>query len=76
MVRFLAYNVVMIRVNVYEAKATLSKLIERAKSGEIVQICQRNEPVVELRALPKARVIKGPLGKFKGQIVELPGCWS
>lgn len=72
----LVYNIVMIRVNMHDAKAKLSSLIASAMEGETVQICKRNVPVVELKAVAKRRVIKGPLGKFKGQIVELPGCWD
>lgn len=35
-------------VNIYEAKAQLSKLIERALNGEDVVIARANQPVVRL----------------------------
>lgn len=42
---------VMIMVNIFEAKAKLSEYLEAAASGERVLICNRNRPVAELRAL-------------------------
>ena len=38
-----------INVNVHEAKARLSELLELLKHGETVVICRRNRPVAELR---------------------------
>jgi prevent-host-death family protein len=40
---------VMIMVNIAEAKAKLSELIDAAARGDQVIICNRNEPVAELR---------------------------
>jgi antitoxin (DNA-binding transcriptional repressor) of toxin-antitoxin stability system len=45
----------MIIVNVSEAKAQLTRLLQRAEAGEQVFISRRNEPVVELR-LVQAKV--------------------
>ena len=45
------YNIVMIMVNIYEAKAKLSEFLEAAASGERVVICKHNQPVAELRAI-------------------------
>jgi prevent-host-death family protein len=42
-------------VNIAEAKARLSELVEAAARGEPVTICNRNEPVAELRAVEPAR---------------------
>lgn len=39
----------MIIVNVSEAKAQLTKLLQQAEAGEKVFISRRNEPIVELR---------------------------
>lgn len=36
-------------VNVHEAKARLSELLELMEQGETVIICRRNRPVAELR---------------------------
>ena len=41
----------MIRANVHEAKSQLSKLIERAESGEEVVIARNGRPVVRLVAI-------------------------
>lgn len=45
------YNLVMIMVNIYEAKTKLSELLEAAGSGERVVICKHNQPVAELRPI-------------------------
>ena len=36
-------------VNVHEAKARLSELLDRLEMGETIIICRRNRPVAELR---------------------------
>jgi antitoxin (DNA-binding transcriptional repressor) of toxin-antitoxin stability system len=45
----------MIMVNIADAKAKLSELIEAVNNGEDVVICKHNRPVAELRAVPLAR---------------------
>jgi len=47
----MVYNIVMIMVNIYEAKAKLSEFLEAAGRGERVVICKHNQPVAELRAV-------------------------
>ena len=42
----------MYRVNIAEAKAKLSDLLERVERGESVLLCRRNLPVAELRPWP------------------------
>lgn len=46
-----SYNMVMIMVNIYEAKSKLSEFIEAALRGERVVICKHNQPIAELRAI-------------------------
>jgi antitoxin (DNA-binding transcriptional repressor) of toxin-antitoxin stability system len=46
---------VIMLVNIADAKAKLSELVEAATRGEQVIICNRNEPVAELRALEAAK---------------------
>lgn len=41
----------MVVVNVTEAKARLTELLQRAEAGERVLIARRNEPIVELRLI-------------------------
>lgn len=36
-------------VNVHEAKARLSELLDRLEQGEEIVICRRNRPIAELR---------------------------
>jgi antitoxin (DNA-binding transcriptional repressor) of toxin-antitoxin stability system len=54
-VEYLVYSSTMIKVNVHEAKTRLSEYLDRLERGEedVVTICRRNEPIAELRALPK-----------------------
>jgi len=56
-------NVVVIKLNVHEAKTHLSQHLDRLESGEVdvVVICRRNEPVAELRALPRRRTTRRPI---------------
>jgi prevent-host-death family protein len=46
---------VMLMVNIAEAKARLSELIDAATRGEQIVICNRNRPVAELRAAEAVR---------------------
>lgn len=43
------------QVNIHEAKTQLSKLIDAAERGEDVIIARNGKPVVQLKALPKAK---------------------
>ncbi|TLZ23135.1 MAG: type II toxin-antitoxin system Phd/YefM family antitoxin [Gammaproteobacteria bacterium] len=55
-------------INIYQAKTTLSKLVERAAAGEDVIIARGGKPVARLTRLaaPKRRVRFGILkGKIK-----------
>jgi prevent-host-death family protein len=63
----MVYNMVMKLVNIAEAKARLSDLLDDVERGETVVIARRNEPVAELRAVPKRRKTLRPWGLAKGQ---------
>jgi prevent-host-death family protein len=56
-------------VNIHEAKAQLSKLIEEASKGEAFVIAKAGKPVVKVTALsaPTGAQV-GRLGFMKGQI--------
>ena len=43
----------MLKLNLHEVKAQLSKYIEMVEAGEIVVVCKRNEPVAEIRPIAK-----------------------
>jgi len=56
----------MKRVNVHEAKARLSELLDQVEAGETVVICRRNVPAAELRAIPGPRRRRRPVGLARG----------
>lgn len=59
----------MRKVNIHEAKTTLSQLVEAAVSGERVVIARAGHPVAEIvRIRGKQRGIK--LGGLRGKIPE------
>ena len=52
----------MIRLNIHEAKTHLSRYLARLRPGETILICRRNEPIAEIRALPRAPDEPRPYG--------------
>lgn len=62
----MTYYKVMKKVNIYEAKAGFSELIDRVAEGETVVVCRRNVPVAELRPLPRPRRRRRPIGLARG----------
>lgn len=62
----------MIRLNIHEAKTHLSKFLPRLERGEVILLCKRNEPIAEIRPLPKALKGRRPIGLAKGKIVIPP----
>lgn len=62
----------MIMVNIYEAKARLSALLEKVAAGDQVLICKRNRPVAELRRVGPSRTLPRPIGLAKGLIEIKP----
>ncbi|MBI4954330.1 MAG: type II toxin-antitoxin system prevent-host-death family antitoxin [Myxococcales bacterium] len=61
----------MTRVNVAEAKARLSELIEAACAGDEVVIARRGVPLVRLVRLPQKKG-RPTFGKLRGQIRLAP----
>jgi len=61
----------MIRINVHEAKVHLSRYLDSVEGGETVVICRRNEPVAELRPVPRRGGEKRPWGLDRGAF-EVP----
>jgi prevent-host-death family protein len=60
----------MRKVNIHEAKTTLSKLVEAAEAGEKVVLARAGRPVAQIVRLDREGGIK--LGTLKGRIsVEL-----
>src|SRR5581483_50076 len=58
---------VMMKVNVFEAKAKLSHYLDRAAAGERIVICRHNHPVAELRAVAADRTEPRPVGPLPGR---------
>ena len=61
----------MIRINIHEAKAHLSRYLRKLHKGEVLVICKRNVPIAEVRAIPSARTTSRPVGLAKGEL-EVP----
>ncbi len=60
-------NMYMIRINIHEAKAHLSRYLERVLRGETIVVCKRNVPIAEIRPIPQAPRCKRPVGLAKGK---------
>lgn len=58
----------MRKVNIHEAKTTLSQLVEAAEAGERVILARAGKPVVELVQLARKPRIR--LGVLKGQLPQ------
>jgi len=53
-------------VNIHEAKAHLSALLNQVEKGETVVICRRNKPVAELHPVPEKEQQPRPIGLARG----------
>ena len=58
-------------VNLAEAKAHLSELVDAAANGKVVVIARRNVPLVRLQAVP-VRPKKSAFGILRGKIELSP----
>lgn len=56
----------MIRVNIGEAKAHLSRFLQRVERGETVVLCRRNVPIAEIRPLTPRSTEPRPVGIDRG----------
>lgn len=57
----------MNRVNIHDAKTHLSRYLNELKPGEALVLCNRNQPVAEIRSLRKKTVRKPRIGAAKGE---------
>jgi antitoxin (DNA-binding transcriptional repressor) of toxin-antitoxin stability system len=58
---------IMIRLNIHEAKTHLSAYLAKLEEGESILLCKRNVPIAEIRPLPKKRKEPRPIGLGKGE---------
>jgi antitoxin (DNA-binding transcriptional repressor) of toxin-antitoxin stability system len=63
---------VMIVVNIAEAKANLSQYLDALARGERVIIAKWNRPVAELKAIAAARTEPRPIGGAAGAVTVPP----
>jgi antitoxin (DNA-binding transcriptional repressor) of toxin-antitoxin stability system len=61
----------MKRLNIHEAKTHLSRELAALQPGDVILICKNNEPIAELRALPKRLLRRRPWGLDRGTF-EVP----
>jgi antitoxin (DNA-binding transcriptional repressor) of toxin-antitoxin stability system len=64
----MVYSIDMIKLNIHEVKAQLSKDLEMVEAGNTVVICKRNVPVAELRPIQKKVLRKPVLGSARGAV--------
>jgi len=69
LVHFMTHNTVVKRVNIHDAKTNLSRYLAELDSGEVLVLCNRNQPVAEVRSLRKKGVRKPRIGVAKGEFV-------
>jgi len=59
------------RVNIHDAKTNLSRYLTELRPGETLVLCNRNQPVAELRSLRKKGVRAPRIGVAAGKF-EVP----
>jgi len=67
----MVYILVMIRLNIHEAKTHLSRYLKRLEQGETILLCKRNVPIAEIRPLSEQRERPRPVGLASGEF-EVP----
>lgn len=68
LVNYMVYNIVMIKINVNEAKTHLSHYLEEVEQGETILLCRRNQPIAEIRPLAASRHKQRAIGLAKGKL--------
>jgi antitoxin (DNA-binding transcriptional repressor) of toxin-antitoxin stability system len=59
----------MKQVNMHDAKTHLSRYLAELAPGETLILCNRNEPVAELRLLAKQTQVEPKIGVAAGRFV-------
>jgi antitoxin (DNA-binding transcriptional repressor) of toxin-antitoxin stability system len=59
----------MLTANIFEVKTKLSRYLKRLKFGEVLVICNRNQPVAELKLIgSKSQLKKRRIGTLRGEV--------
>ena len=58
----------MIRLNIHEVKAHLSKYLAKLEGGETILLCRRNKPIAEISPVSAKRKKPRPIGLDEGKI--------
>jgi antitoxin (DNA-binding transcriptional repressor) of toxin-antitoxin stability system len=61
------HSIVVNKVNIHDAKTNLSRYLTALKPGEALLLCNRNQPVAEIRSLAKRTARKPRIGAAKGE---------
>lgn len=65
----LSYNQIMIRINIADAKANLSRYLASVEDGETILVCRRNMPVAEIRPVARPATEPRPVGIDRGMTI-------
>jgi len=63
---------IMIKINIHEAKTHLSRYLDRLAKGESIILCKRNVPIAEIRPISQERKSERPIGLAKGKFQVPP----
>ena len=63
------HNIVVKRVNIHDAKTNLSRYLAELTPSQVLVLCNRNQPVAEIRSLRKKPVRKPRIGAARGEFV-------
>ena len=72
MTKYMTYSRTMIRVNIHEAKARLSRLLGQLQLGERIILCKRNVPIAEIVPFRTPGTKARPIGRARGQFEVSP----
>lgn len=59
----------MIKVNIADVKAHLSRYLAAVEAGDTIVICRRNVPIAEIRPLARLPEAQRPVGIDRGMTV-------
>ena len=59
----------MNKVNIADARASLSRYLARVEAGETITLCRRNVPIAEIRPIRTTPAEQRPIGIDRGMTV-------